>query len=95
MGELETEAERTRTEIASYLRDLADQLDADGPVPLELGGRRVELDPVDPVTFKLEGESDWQDGDTKAKQSIELELVWWIEAETAEQGSLSVEEVQG
>jgi len=91
MGELETEEQRTRTEVATYLRDLADQLDADGSVTLDLGGESVSLDPVDPITFKLEGESDWSEGDTAAKQSIEFELVWWREAQTAEEGSLNVE----
>ncbi|KAB1193067.1 amphi-Trp domain-containing protein [Haloferax sp. MBLA0076] len=91
MGELETEAEMTRTEIASYLRELADQLDGDGAVTLELGGQQVSLTPTDPVTFKLEGESDWSHGDTEAKQSIEFELVWWTAAETADEGALNVE----
>ena len=62
MGELETEAEKTRSEIASYLRELAEQLDGEGAVTLELGGKQVQLDPTDPVTFKLEGESDWSEG---------------------------------
>jgi amphi-Trp domain-containing protein len=90
MGELETEAEKTRAEVAAYLRDLADQLDADGEVELELGGERVRLTPTDPVTLKLEGESDWSEGDTRAKQSIEFELVWWREATTPEEGALDV-----
>jgi len=90
MGELETEAEKTRSEIASYLRELADQLDGDGAVTLELGGKQVQLDPTNPVTFKLEGESDWSEGDTEAKQSIEFELVWWREAQTAEEGTLDI-----
>lgn len=90
MGELETEAERTRSEIASYLRELADQLDDDGDVMLELGSQRVRLNPTNPVTFKLEGESDWSDGDTEAKQSIEFELVWWRDAQTPEEGRLDV-----
>jgi amphi-Trp domain-containing protein len=90
MGELETEAEKTRSEIASYLRELADQLDGDGDVTLELGGRRVRMNPTDPVTFKLEGESDWSAGDTEAKQSIEFELVWWQSAQTADEGALDV-----
>lgn len=90
MGELETEAQRTRTEIASYLRDLADQLDGGGEVTLELGGSKVTLNPTDPVTMKLEGESDWTEGDVEAKQSIELELVWWRDAQTAEEGALDV-----
>ena len=90
MGELETEAEKTRSEIASYLRELAEQLDGDDAVMLELGGQQVQLDPTNPVTFKLEGESDWSEGDTEAKQSIEFELVWWCEAQTAEEGALDI-----
>lgn len=90
MGELETEAEKTRSEIASYLRELADQLDGGGDVMLDLGGQQVRLNPTDPVTFKLEGESDWSEGDTEAKQSIEFELVWWREAQTSEEGTLDI-----
>ena len=95
MGELETEEQRTRGEIAAYLRDLADQLDADGSVALELGGREVRLDPTEPVTFKLEGESDWSEGDAEAKQSIEFELVWWREIQSPEDGTLTVTDTQG
>ncbi|WP_256300759.1 amphi-Trp domain-containing protein [Haloarchaeobius salinus] len=51
----------------------------------------MSLDPDDDITFKLEGESDWSEGDTEAKQSIEFELVWWREATTPEEGHLSVE----
>jgi len=90
MGELETEEQKTRAEVASYLRDLADQLDGDDDVTLDLGGTTVQLHPTDPVTFKLEGESDWSDGDTEAKQSIEFELVWWRDAQTADEGALDV-----
>lgn len=90
MGELETEAEKTRSEIASYLRELADQLDGGGDITLQLGGQQVQLNPTDPVTFKLEGESDWSEGDTEAKQSIEFELVWWREAQTPEEGRLDI-----
>ncbi|WP_121821132.1 amphi-Trp domain-containing protein [Halostella salina] len=92
MGELETEEQKTRAEVATYLRDLADQLDGGGDVTLDLGGSTVRLDPAEPVTFKLEGESDWSQGDTEAKQSIEFELVWWREAATAAEGRLDVRE---
>lgn len=92
MEELETEAEKTRSEIATYLRELADQLDGRGTMSLELGGRGVRLNPTNPVTFKLEGESDWSEGDTEAKQSIEFELVWWRAARNADEGSLDVTE---
>jgi amphi-Trp domain-containing protein len=94
MGELETEEQKTRAEVASYLRQLADQLDGGDAVTLELGNQRVDLDPVAPITFKLEGESDWAEGDTEAKQSIEFELVWWREAQTAEEGALNIEQTE-
>lgn len=94
MGELETEEQKTRTEVASYLRQVADQLDEGGAVTLELGEQRVSLDPVDPITFKLEGESDWKEEESEAKQSIEFELVWWREARTVDEGSLDVERTQ-
>jgi amphi-Trp domain-containing protein len=90
MTELETEAEKTRAEIADYLRDLAEQLDGGGDVALELGGRELRMNPSEPVTFKLEGESDWSEGATEAKQSIEFELVWWRDAETADEAALDV-----
>jgi len=92
MGELETEEQKTRFEIPSYLRNMADQLDAGGDVTLDLGGTMVQLNPTNPVTFKLEGESDWSQGDTEAKQSIEFELVWWRDASTADEGALDIQE---
>jgi amphi-Trp domain-containing protein len=92
MGELETEEQKTRSEVASYLRDLSDQLDSDDAVTLDLGGTMVQLDPTNPVTFKFEGESDWSQGDTEAKQSIEFELVWWRDAPTADEGTLDIQE---
>ena len=91
MGELETEADWTRAETAAFLRDLADQLDGDGAVGLELGARRVTFDPTDPVTVKLEGEPDWTAGDVEAKRSIEIELVWRRAARSAEEARLDVE----
>ena len=90
MGELESEAEMSRGEVASYLREFADQLEAGGEVALELGDQRVRLTPAETVTFKLEGESDWSTGDREAKQSIEFELVWWREATTKAEGALDV-----
>ena len=92
MGELETEAQRSRTEIATYLRDMADQLDAGGEVTLELGGTQVRLTPEEPITFKMEGESDWSEGAAEAKQSIEFELVWRTEATSREEAALDLSE---
>ena len=91
-GELETEAERTRAEVAATLRELAGQLEGDGPVALTLGGTEVRVNPTEPVTFKLEGETDWSAGETTIKQSIEIELVRRREVETAGEARLDVRE---
>lgn len=93
MGELEAEARKTRSEIAAYLRELAEELDGDGPVSLTLGDHAVRLTPTGPITFKLEGESDWQVGEPEAKQSIEFELVWRRAVEGPEEGTLDVRAV--
>ncbi|RLM59260.1 amphi-Trp domain-containing protein [Halobellus sp. Atlit-31R] len=77
MSEVETESEKSRAEIAAYLRDLADQLEGGGEVTLELGGQQIQMTPAESVTFKLEGESDPSESGTESKESIELELVWW------------------
>ena len=84
MSEIETESEKTRAEVAAYLRDLADQLEGGGEFTLELGGREMQVDPTDSVTFKLEGESDPTESGTESKESIEFELVWWRETQPDE-----------
>ncbi|MDQ2053657.1 amphi-Trp domain-containing protein [Halobellus sp. H-GB7] len=81
MSEIETESEKTRAEVAAYLRDLADQLEGGSEFTLELGGRQMQVDPTDSVTFKLEGESDPAESGTESKESIEFELVWWRETQ--------------
>ncbi|MDJ1434250.1 amphi-Trp domain-containing protein [Halostagnicola sp. A-GB9-2] len=91
VGELETEEQKTRTGISTHLRDLANQLNNGGNM-LDLGGTEAQLNPTESVTFKLEGESDWSQGDTEAKQSIEFELVWRRGTTTAEEGTLDIQE---
>ena len=81
MGELETEAEKSRGEIATYLRVLADQLDADGDVTLELGGRQVRSNPV---TFEPDGQSEWSESDPRATRSTGS--VRWRDAQTPAEG---------
>jgi amphi-Trp domain-containing protein len=87
MNELETESQTTRAEAAAYLRELADQLDAEGSVALDLGGQQATMDPTEPITLKLEAESDRSTDAAEAKESIEVELVWWRGAEPANAAS--------
>lgn len=94
MDELETEAVRTRDEIATQLREVAEQLEDGGPVEIGVGGSSVTLEPTEPITLKLEGESDWQEGDGETKESIELELVWRRAVAGAEDAALDAERAE-
>ena len=82
MPEIETEEQQTRAEAAAVLRDLADKLESGGAFTLALGGQSVDLDPVEPLTVKMEGE--WGEGGAGTKESIEFELVWRQAAEATE-----------
>jgi hypothetical protein len=88
MGELETEAQNTRGEVAPYRRQLADQLDEGGAVTLELGNQRVSSAP--PIRSRSNSKAN-RTG-PRAIPSIEFELVWRQEAQTAEEGSRNIEQ---
>lgn len=85
MPEIETQAVQSRTDVAEYLRSLAEQLDGGGEVQLELGGESVTLNPTEPLVLKLEGE--WDPSGEAGTESIELELVWGPDADTDETGA--------
>ena len=85
MPEIETQAVKNRTEVATYLRDLATQLDGESDVRLELGGQSVTVTPAEPLVLKLEGE--WDPTGAAGTESIEFELVWGPDADTEETGS--------
>lgn len=86
MGEFEIEAENPRPGTASHRRGSADRPDGAGDAMLELGGRRVRLNPTDLATLEFESESDRSEGETEAKRSIEFERVRWREARTPQGG---------
>jgi amphi-Trp domain-containing protein len=64
---------QSRTDVAEYLRSLAEQLDGGEEVQLERGGESVTLNPTEPLVLKLEGE--WDPTGETDTESIELELV--------------------
>lgn len=84
MPEIETQAVQSRTEVAEYLRTLAEQLEGDDEVHLELGGQSVTVHPTEPLVLKLEGE--WDPTGEAGTESIEIELVWGPDADTDETG---------
>ncbi|QKY18846.1 amphi-Trp domain-containing protein [Halolamina sp. CBA1230] len=85
-----TESSRSRSEIADYLRQVADSLDGGGEISLQAGSESVSLNPPERPTFEVkverEGPAD------RPEKSIEFELEW-TEGETGSEsgGELQIE----
>lgn len=71
----EFEADQSRSDVASYLRTVADKLDGGGPITLEAGADAVTLDPPNTVEFEVKAEREGP-ADAAGELSIELELEW-------------------
>ncbi len=70
-----SESDRTRAEIASYLRTVADALEAGDDITLTAGDQSVTMDPPARPTFEVKAEREGPvDGD--GELSIEFELEW-------------------
>ena len=65
----EYEASRTRSEIATSLRAIADELDGDGPITFSSGSRTISVTPPERPWFELEVERG-------EEVEIEIELEW-------------------
>jgi amphi-Trp domain-containing protein len=70
-----TEHRQSRAEIASYLRTVADRLDAGDAVTLQAGGESVTMDPPDRPTFVVKAEREGPAGGS-GELSVEFELEW-------------------
>jgi amphi-Trp domain-containing protein len=86
----ETERMSSLSDVASYLRSVADKLDAGEPVTLESGNESVTLDPPETVEFEVKAEHEGPDGD--GELSLELEIEWDenSESESGSNSSLSI-----
>jgi len=71
----ESETEQTREEIASYLRQVADNLDGGDAISLKAGTESVTLDPPSTPTFEVKAEREGP-ADGPGELSIEFELEW-------------------
>ncbi|MBP1921912.1 amphi-Trp domain-containing protein [Halorubrum alkaliphilum] len=81
----ESESSQTRAEIASYLRTVADALEAGNDITLTAGDRSVTMDPPPRPTFEVKAEREGPaDGD--GELSIEFELEWDENADGEERG---------
>lgn len=78
----ETEEPRSRAEIATYLRRVADRLDDGDGITLKAGGQSVTMTPPDRPTFEVKAEREGPTGGA-GELSVEFELEW---RETDEDG---------
>jgi amphi-Trp domain-containing protein len=86
----ETEGSMDRSEIASYLRTVADRLDAGDEIGLEAGDRHVTLAPPARPTFEVKAERETDGGPDELSVEFEIE---WDEGESGTDGDgrLSIE----
>ncbi|KTG29045.1 amphi-Trp domain-containing protein [Haloferax profundi] len=70
-----SESRQTRAEIASYLRAVADKLDAGEPITLKAGDQSVTMEPPASPTFEVKAEREGPAGQP-GELSIEFELEW-------------------
>ncbi|MFB6120738.1 MAG: amphi-Trp domain-containing protein [Halobacteriaceae archaeon] len=82
-----SESEQSRAEIASYLRAVADGLDAGDDITLRAGDESVTLDPPERLAFEVKAEREGPE-DGQGELSVEFELEW---DEGADGGALEIE----
>jgi amphi-Trp domain-containing protein len=70
-----SEKVQNRGEIATYLRQVADSLDAGGDIPLRAGDQSVTMNPPPSLTFEVKAEREGPTG-KPGELSVEFELEW-------------------
>jgi amphi-Trp domain-containing protein len=86
----ESESRRSREAIASYLRAVADSLDAGDPITLTQGEQSVTMDPPARPTFEVKAEREGP-ATGPGELSVEFELEWDEDDDGDDGGDLSIE----
>lgn len=81
----EFERRTDRTEIANYLRIVADRLEAGEDLAMEGGGESVTVSPPATPTFEVKVERETPSGGGSGELSVEFELEW-AEGEEGKEG---------
>lgn len=84
----ETERQLPRNEIASYLRTVADNLEAGDAVRLSAGDQSISLDPPSRPTFEVKAEREGP-ASGAGELSVEFELEW--DEDAGDGGDLQIE----
>ena len=85
-----SESRRSRSEIADYLRTVADSLEAGGEVTFSAGDQTTTVSPPERSEFEIKVEREGPAGGS-GELAIELEIEWPEDAEGAESGELEIE----
>ena len=86
----ESESTQTRAEIASYLRQVAANLDSGDDITLRAGDDSVTLTPPERPTFEVKAEREGPT-DGPGELSIEFELEWDENGDGGQGDSLAIE----
>ena len=71
----ETESVQNRGDIAAYLRQVADSLDAGDEITLTAGDQSITMAPPSSLTFEVKAEREGPAGEP-GELSLEFELEW-------------------
>jgi len=85
-----SESAQSRDEIASYLRSVAEKLEQGDSITLRAGEESVTMDPPARPTFEVKAEREGP-ADGPGELSIEFELEWDENSESAEGGTENLE----
>ncbi|WP_435319660.1 amphi-Trp domain-containing protein [Haloarchaeobius sp. TZWSO28] len=85
----EFERDMTTSEVAQYLRTVADRLDSGGEFTLESGGDSVTLSPPGRVEFEVEIERETSKSGKSSEIELEFALEW--DENGSDGGDLSIE----
>jgi amphi-Trp domain-containing protein len=85
-----SESAQSREEIAAYLRQVADSLEAGGDITLRAGDQSITMDPPPSLTFEVQVEREGPSGEL-GELSIEFELEWDEDGSGGGGGPLEIE----
>jgi amphi-Trp domain-containing protein len=85
-----SESAQSRDEIASYLRNVAEKLEQGDSITLRAGEESATMDPPERPTFEVKAEREGP-ADGPGELSIEFELEWDENSESAEGGTGNLE----
>ncbi|ADB61130.1 hypothetical protein Htur_2250 [Haloterrigena turkmenica DSM 5511] len=82
-----------RTEIADYLRTVADSLERGEPINLEAGGDSVTMTPPSRPTFEIKAERETSSSapEGPGELGLEFELEWEEGEDRSDDGTLTIE----